>query len=67
MQDPYDKENQLFEGKESKFLEASLALFSDATSEFYNQLDHLVFKNIPINAADFAEKTEAAKEELSSA
>lgn len=63
-QDPNDKENQLFDGKESKFLEASLALLKNPSSEFYKELDGLTLKNISINAADLAEKAEAAQEEL---
>lgn len=63
-QDPNDKENQLFDGKESKFLEASLALFNNPSSDFYKEFDGLTLKNISIRAADLAEKAEAAQEEL---
>ena len=63
-QDQNDKKNQLFEGKESKFLEASLELFTNPSSEFYKELDGLTLKNISVHAADLTEKAEAAKEEL---
>ncbi len=55
----------LFEGKESVFLEAIRDQFHDSASDFYKELDSLVFKDISNNAADFAEKAEKAKQELS--
>lgn len=63
-QNPGDTANLMFEGKESQFLEAVLALLTNPASEFYRELDGLVLKNIAINAESFAEDAELAKQEL---
>jgi hypothetical protein len=63
-QNPNDKANLMFEGKESKFLEAVLALLTNPASDFYRELDGLTLKNIAINAESLAEHAELAKQEL---
>ncbi|MCB1780545.1 MAG: hypothetical protein KDJ34_10750 [Candidatus Competibacteraceae bacterium] len=63
IQDPNDRENLIFDGKESIFLEAVRALIKDSSSDFYKELNFTEI-NIPIQAADLAEQAEGAKEEI---